>query len=493
MEREKFEESFKDAFQKAEVSPSDNVWTNIELDLERLQSGKMKKRVAFYQLVAAASVVFAMVMGGVGYYIFSTDDLRSGQLANNTGVVDNPSNISSDEQVNPLTNADDPFAAEEQALNNSSISESNNGSEKAFQENGLTNDSQTSSENANAKNAGTGIQNVTERSTRADAQSIASGINQTMLLPLSDNGVSNVTQTDMQSSHNVYSDRKLPAIVKPRKMDLHFPKTEPDKFDILLAQEMWSEKKKKQSAYEKVWTSVGFAAGTFNTNSTQPNFSALNAASGFTQNYSVSNTVSNEASASGVAYSIGVNVGGRISNRWVLQGGVNYMTQNSNYTSDAVITTDYQNYTLANSAEFSKIADASSTARVVNTSPYNVDNSLQFLSIPLQAGYLLVNNAFGLQLNGGISTDLFLQNTLTPESGTLNKVSNGRGSDSPYRPVNFSGLIGTELSYRFADRYRVSLNPGIRYPFNSIYKSELGLESNPITFDVGLRFRYIFQ
>jgi hypothetical protein len=169
------------------------------------------------------------------------------------------------------------------------------------------------------------------------------------------------------------------------------------------------------------------------------------------------------------------------------------MTQNSNYTSNAVITSDYQNYSAVNSMEIAKLSDASSDARVVPASPYNINSSLQFLSVPLQAGYVLLNRSFAIQLNGGVSTDLFLQNTITPDNGSLDKVSNGRGDDSPYRPVNFSGLVGTEFSYRFADRYRLSLSPGVRYPFSSIYKSETGLQANPVTFDVGLRFRYIFH
>jgi hypothetical protein len=88
---------------------------------------------------------------------------------------------------------------------------------------------------------------------------------------------------------------------------------------------------------------------------------------------------------------------------------------------------------------------------------------------------------------------MFIQNTIDPEGETLGKTTEGRGADSPYRSLNFSGLVGTEVSYRFADRYRLSLNPGVRYPFNSIYKDEVGVESTPLTFDVGLRFRYIFK
>src|SRR5690606_3901529 len=172
-------------------------------------------------------------------------------------------------------------------------------------------------------------------------------------------------------------------------------------------------------------------------------------------------------------------------------GGINYITQNASFTSDAVLTDDALPISPVYSAEITKAADAS--ARVVPTAPYGVNNSMEFLSIPIQAGYLVVNRAFGIQVMGGVATDLFIQNTLEPQSGNLAKVTNGNGSDSPYRTINFSGLVGTEFSYRFADKYRISLNPGLRYPFNSMYKSDVGISATPVTFDVGLRFRYIFN
>src|SRR5690349_1635047 len=68
MEREKFEESLKSAFDEAEINPSPNVWTNIELDLEKAKGGHLKRRLFFYQMLAAASVVFGMTIAGVGYY-----------------------------------------------------------------------------------------------------------------------------------------------------------------------------------------------------------------------------------------------------------------------------------------------------------------------------------------------------------------------------------------------------------------------------------------
>ena len=136
---------------------------------------------------------------------------------------------------------------------------------------------------------------------------------------------------------------------------------------------------------------------------------------------------------------------------------------------------------------------ASADTKVAQTFPYNVNNHVRSVSVPLQAGYLLVNKKVGFQLNAGVSTDFFLENTISPDGGGVASSTVGRGSESPYRSLNFSGLMGTELSYRMGTHYRLSLNPGIRYPFNSIYKSNTGVDANPVTFDIGLRFRYIFN
>jgi hypothetical protein len=71
MERRKFEDSFKDAFQDAQMEPTDGVWTNIELDLEKASGGEMKRRLLFYKLLAAASITFAMCVAGVGYFTYN--------------------------------------------------------------------------------------------------------------------------------------------------------------------------------------------------------------------------------------------------------------------------------------------------------------------------------------------------------------------------------------------------------------------------------------
>lgn len=65
---EKFKESWKKAFDGAESTPPDHVWNAIELDLASQESAAMKKKVVFYQRLAAAMLIFGLIAGSYGYY-----------------------------------------------------------------------------------------------------------------------------------------------------------------------------------------------------------------------------------------------------------------------------------------------------------------------------------------------------------------------------------------------------------------------------------------
>ena len=678
-ESRKVEGAFKQTFGEAGINPSENVWINIELDLMKAEGGKMKRRLVFYQLLAAASIVFALSVAGMGYYLLKDQELTgaAGQLAyqevpaganNNTTTITPPATGDARLEISQGTTATSGVGAEEQqphdgvtdtntateatATQSQTLAETSETSlaqNSTTQRNGTTtqqtvtrreaqhsrvratddrgtdpskagnnqNQEQASAEQqtlAAANNADAGLRDAQQRHTRAGVITQQANTADASLATQGRNGVASdapilseneqprlaltqqpwgpplrrrvgdATNTEATSlgeadlsvqSHsgnnrqNASSDRigqgnvrlaqtdetaakprnsnavttggttattmkttsvaghqteymlaysPVPSeatpvvtslgtrVQKPASMKVE-PASTVDPLMALLArldeQEKDANTKEKKDRHsdeefgsEKLWTSVGFAAGSFNNINSSVSNSGGSLMMADARSSAVSKVADQQAKASGSSYSIGVSMGTRISSRWVLQGGLNYMTQASDYTASAVGTADYENFS-APSVNSIMSADKQSSefalSDVVPTAPYNVNNSLQFVSVPLQAGYLLVNRKVGVQLNGGLSTDLFIQNTITPEGDNLEKTTEGSGSDSPYRTVNFSGLVGTELSYRFSKHYRLALNPGLRYPLNSIYKSDQPVTAAPMTFDIGLRFRYIFH
>jgi len=486
MERRKFEDLFKDAFEGAEVSPTDSLWTNIELDLEKADGSKVRRRLLFYKLLAAASVTFAMCLAGLTYYVSQKSDQGSASIAANSTLSSGTlEETKSGSKESSTGEADNPSAVAEEKVGTEAVQDSKNINAVAVpsRRGDVVSHSEIIGKSSDTKN-----EDVAETQPLLPASVQQQGL----LLPApAFNGIANNEE-----------ERALPLLYSPRKPGLTFTKEEPDPGVILLAKLAEEERRyaeeenrEKEKKTEKLWTSVGFAAGGFSSvnSSVSPTASNQFLAS------SNSTVADKQASASGIAYSYGINIGTRLSKRWVLQGGVNYLIQSSDYTANNVV--GGSNFQSLKAESINSLDNLSQTPQITGsnasllapTFPYSVNNNVKFFSVPVQAGYLVVNKKFGVQLNAGVSTDLFLQNTITPEGGSLDKTTQGRGDDSPYRSVNFSGLMGTEFTYRFGQRYRVALNPGFRYPFNSVYKTDVGVESTPLTFDIGLRFRYIFQ
>ena len=533
MERRKFEDSFQEAFKDAEMNPSENVWTNIELDLERANGDSMKKRIVFFKMLAAASVLFALCVGGLAYYLFSDSEPTTTIAQRSANAVENERQQATAEELeNSALRNDGDKRQEELADDNrhetedpkTSILDRTLAQERQDHPPHRTGDASHDADQAlpkdrdinsaipdhsslaqnNARNAVTDGREISYEHTSnktleiADNSQITNNINP-------ESGESTLTSKARTASKSALvprddGERKLPTFFEPTMPELELPVSTADPGMILLARladeerKYASEQKSKKSTSEKLWTSVGFAAGAFGANN--PNVTPPPSNSLYNMNANSVNTAAKQSQASGTSYSLGVSMGTKISERWVVQGGVNYLTQSSDYTANSVVVID-NNYASLKAESVNaftgQLGDASAQPMVAQTFPYNVNNNVRFVSVPVQAGYLLLNKKFGVQLNAGVSTDLFLQNTISPEGGGVTKTTQARGEDSPYRSLNFSGLMGTELSYKLGTKYRVSLNPGLRYPFNSVYKDNTGIDSTPLTFDVGLRFRYIFH
>ena len=496
MERGEFNDLMKDAFKDAEVTPSENVWTNIELDLEKAEGGDIRRRLFYYKMVAAASVIFALSVGFATLYVLNNSSRFENQqaLSKNSQKDITAENLSNKvDAPNVIDGSNSTSGVDDKNIKEALVSElnSNTNYDQALREQTELNDKGEAKDHS--------VQSV--KSTASNQKFlVGSNLNSfaATTSPKGNDQIANqksdriIDDSQMSSQSDLIQTASVPGFPrkqKPENIKSDGTDIKPDAGTLLLAQlaerelSLQAEDKKKEIRSERLWTSVGFAAGGFNS----VNSSVSTSTSSLAQN---NFTANRQTKASGSTYSVGINLGTKIAKRWVLQGGLNYLTQASDYTANSVVTSaDFQSFKVASS----NLLNDATSARVVSTASYQVNNTLQFVSVPLQAGYILVNKRVVVQLNSGVSTDLFLQNTLTPQNSSLEKTTQESGSDSPYKTVNFSGLVGTEISYKFGEHYRLALNPGVRYPFNSIYKSDVGLSSSPLTFDVGLRFRYIFH
>jgi len=444
---QKFEDSWRKALSDGEIDPSPTVWSNIEFDLMQSEGNSMKKKVFFYQWVAAASILFVVFLGGAFYYNSEKDEEK-------IATVNKPSKELASKSIEVKPNHE------------------NTNSEIA------ANDIKANYSTGNSNQAKDDQKTSQERVTLS-MEPVLQNENDTFVKSEKSTPFNNALPLRSQSIASLPLFEEVPAIVHgkivlPRLVLPAIPGA-------------FMNSSKKVNDKDALWASVGVAAGSYNPGG------AVSGNQGYLSSPSTSaNSVKalgySDPSRIGTAYSAGFALSKRVFSRWVLQSGVNYVSQNIGYTSNFVSSSP-SNQSKAFLAEY---ADVSSLA-VTITNPYEINSEINVVSLPLQTGYLIVDRKIGWQMNTGLAADFFVRNTLTDESGNLGSFSQGSGQDSPYRAVSWAGLLGTELSYKVARQYRVSVVPSMRYSLNSILKSTTSITSNPLVLDVGFRFRYIFK
>ncbi len=117
-----------------------------------------------------------------------------------------------------------------------------------------------------------------------------------------------------------------------------------------------------------------------------------------------------------------------------------------------------------------------------------IDQHLDYLELPFNLRYNVLDRDFKIQVLGGMSTNLLVNNYVTMESGGESKEI---GYLSNIRNVNYSGNAGLGFVYQFLDQLSLSLEPRFRYYLNSVNDATLP-STRPYTFGIYTGINYFF-
>ena len=201
-----------------------------------------------------------------------------------------------------------------------------------------------------------------------------------------------------------------------------------------------------------------------------------------------------ESMKGGASYMLGFNMGVQVSKRWSLEGGMQYSLQGARTLSNLILESERFNRAMAVSSEVIGVNAVTSLTEdaltVLSADDTELSNTFQFVTLPLQAGYLLVDKRVSVRLNGGIAANVYLGNTI----GGSDRISSVQinPQNSPYRALNIGTITGLEVGYRIFDHFHLSVEPVYQRSLHSLTKSSSDFVANPSTIGIETGLKYTF-
>ncbi|MGI9550068.1 MAG: outer membrane beta-barrel protein [Aurantibacter sp.] len=168
-----------------------------------------------------------------------------------------------------------------------------------------------------------------------------------------------------------------------------------------------------------------------------------------------------------------------------LQGSLSGRLNNVNYTASS------ENVVVESKADnsFALAENKGSEDVITNDISRNgiMAQEFGYIEVPVELDYALVDNRFGVNLVGGVSTMFLTNNSVvlndsneTIELGQANNLNN----------VNFSTNVGFGLNYKFTPKIRLNVEPVFKYQLNTF--SDTSGSFNPFSVGLysGLNFRF---
>ena len=472
-----FEKQWREEFQEAERAPAASVWDKIDANLAGGLVDRYKRKLFYYKIAVAASVFFALLFGSYSLYTVIRDT-GSSQL------VQVPQ--SDEDELSQQLNMTDMINQE--ASNGSAIT--------STQESG-TEGERVSAPEGKADSDSPAVQNVMMGTDKRSAEVIRNGR----------------TIPDNQADHYALNIEEL-------STHFNIPDTKPDRkyflekklnpYDqpTILALEDDEEK----IDTKRLWAGINVSSGFFDPNISYGGPDNLladaspNTFGSVERIYSTNSDIKEQSNSimsykpeessykSDYSISYGVEFGYKFSKRFVILGGMDYQ---HNYGSTSVNTYVESTGTHTKYANHAIVIERASPESGLDTyselgSEVELNSIFEFVTIPVNIGYYIIDRKFKWMMTAGLSTDIFIRNSISDSQNIFDEIQYKTGESSPYNPLYFNGKVGTMLHYKFLRNYQISLEPSFRLGLTDLTKENATFSSRPSSFLVTAGISYVF-
>jgi len=505
-----FEEEWRKAFENASVSPSEELWDRIELELER----KKRRPLMFFLrpsvIATGIAAALILVLGGI---LFFNNDSTPGitQTTIKSSKAPDAPMAQADKQPNNTVEKQTEMIANDNTTTlaaNSPVLTSRDNNRINKKANIVDNNipfiahqpalATLSGIDAKSSSRKDGNSTVTEIITLTEEKEKITPL----LNPVTIENVS-VASTNVESLEG----KKYRYFGSRYTLNRNKLAFDPEALEV-------TEDKNLASNDSKFWVGVQSGVSPFNPNMklNSLNVMALQDANMYAQSSNSLGPAAGDkeknpilvsqpqnAIKSGVAINTGFSVGYQVSKKWHLESGVRYLRGNSTLQTN---TYSFQNNGYVNTylGDY-LIQNALKNASLVSTIPSNTvvadaskfGNRYEYLMIPVQMGYEIgITKRMGLNLLAGISTDLFLQNSILTDNGLVKSKNTIDGASKIYKPLNFSGLGGVRASYLLSKHWQANIGTSYQRALFSGINSNTDLNMRLQMFGINYGVNYRF-
>jgi hypothetical protein len=111
----------------------------------------------------------------------------------------------------------------------------------------------------------------------------------------------------------------------------------------------------------------------------------------------------------------------------------------------------------------------------------------QYIEVPVEMSYALLNKKFGVAIRGGMSTLFLTENEVSIKAPDGNMQI---GKASNLNNVHFSSNIGLGLNYNFMKNFQLNVEPTLKYQINTFNKNSEDFTPYIIGINTGISYKF---